>query len=83
MKKVLKYLLLILFFSLTILFFNQALVKATEPASTVSINGETLNDEYKYLVNGVKAKNGVLGSGGCTAQFNTVVREFKPVKGKI
>ncbi len=71
MKKVLKYLLLILFFSLTILFFNQALVKATEPASTVSINGETLNDEYKYLVNGVKAKNGVLGSGGCTAQFNS------------
>lgn len=71
MKKVLKYLLLILFFSLTILFFNQVLVKATEPASTVSINGETLNDEYKYLVNGVKAKNGVLGSGGCTAQFNS------------
>lgn len=71
MKNVLKYLLLILFFSLTILFFNQALVKATEPASTVSINGETLNDEYKYLVNGVKAKNGVLGSGGCTAQFNS------------
>lgn len=71
MKKVLKYVLLILFFSLAILFFNQPLVKAAEPASTVSINGETLTDKYKYLVDGVKAENGTLGSGGCTAQFDS------------
>lgn len=71
MKKLFKYVLLILFFSLAILFFNQPLVKAGEPATTVSINGETLNNEYKYLVNGVKAENGTLGSGGCTAQFDS------------
>ena len=75
MKKLFKYVLLILFFSLAILFFNQPLVKAGEPATTVSINGETLNNEYKYLVNGVKAENGTLGSGGCTAQL-TAIRVF-------
>lgn len=71
MKKILKYVLLILFFSLIILFFNQPLVEASEPASTVSINGETLDNEYKYLVDGVKAKNGTLGSDGCTVQFDS------------
>lgn len=71
MKKILEYVLLILFFSLIILFFNQPLVEASEPASTVSINGETLDNEYKYLVDGVKAKNGTLGSDGCTVQFDS------------
>ena len=71
MKKVFKFLLLILFFSLAILFFEHSLVKAAEPASTVSINGQTLTAEYKYLVNGVKAENGTLGSDGCTAQFDS------------
>ena len=71
MKRVLKYTLLTLFFSLTILFFNQSVVEASVPASTVYINGETLTNEYKYLVNGVKSKNGILGSDGCTAQFDS------------
>ena len=71
MKKIFnKYVLLILIFSLSILFFNQPLVKATT-TNTVDINGQELDDEYKYLVNGVKAKNGMLGSGGCTAQFDS------------
>ncbi len=70
MKKIFKYVLLVLL-GLAILFFNPSVVKAAEPASTVSINGETLTDEYKYLVNGVKAKNGTLGSDGCTAQFDS------------
>ena len=72
MKKVLKYVLLVLFISLSILFFNQSLVKAETLNHTVTINGQELTSEYKYLVNGVKAENGTLGSDGCTAQFDSI-----------
>lgn len=84
MKKKLKYVLLILFFSMTVLFCNQSVVNAGEPAARVNINGEELNDQYRYLVNGVRAENGTLGIGGCTAQFesNTGVLALNEYNGR-
>ena len=47
--RVFKTSLLIVTLFLIILFFKQPLVKAAEPAYTVAINGETLNNEYKIF----------------------------------
>ena len=71
MRKILKYMLSILFFILLILFFYQSFVKATTMEYTVSINEQELNNKYKYLVKGVRAENGTLGDNGCTAEFNS------------
>lgn len=69
--KVLKILLFIAILCLAILFFSQPSVKAATSAHTVTINGQELTHEYKYLVNGVRTENGTLGNGNCTAQFNS------------
>jgi len=37
--------------------------------SYVVINGQELNSEYKYLVNGVRSKSGVLNGSTCTAEL--------------
>lgn len=68
--KLLKKVLFLTILCLFILFFNQSLVEATS-TNTVTINGQELTNEYKYLVNGVRAENGILGIGGCTAQFDS------------
>ena len=83
MKKVLKYVLLVSLW-LAILVLSQTEVKAATPASTVIINGQELDFEYKYLVDGVREKSGTLGSGGCTAQFdsNTGVLTINGYSGK-
>lgn len=70
MKKIIKYVLLILFFSIAILFCNQQQIEASASLYTVTINGQELNKDYKYLVNGVRSESGVLGYNDCTAEFD-------------
>ncbi|QRN84811.1 dockerin type I repeat-containing protein [Clostridia bacterium] len=42
---------------------------AGEYTDHVIINGQELNSEYKYLVNGVRSKSGVLNGSTCTAEL--------------
>lgn len=47
-------------------------VHAANPGvTTVSLGGKELNYRDKYLVNGVPSITGTLGSGGCTAFFES------------
>ena len=41
----------------------------TAPTYYVKIDGQELDYEYKYLVNGERKKTGTLGIDGCTAKF--------------
>jgi len=48
-------------------------VSAANPGvNVITVNGnQELNNVYKYLVNGVRSETGTLGSGGCTASFDS------------